>query len=431
MNRRDFVESVAAGLALGSHSRAANDKVGVGIVGVGGRGRYLITHLSRREDINLLAICDPDQARTQQGLEVVAPGKPKPRTYVDLRKLYENKEVDVVFIAATNHWHSLATIWACQAGKDVYVEKPASYNVFEGQRMVEAARRHNRVVQVGMQRRSLPHKKRAIELLRQGYIGKVYMARGLCYKQRRSMGHKPETQAPATLNWDLFLGPAPMRPYTENRQRGWHYLWDTGNADIGNQGIHEVDVARWGLNKSVNPKTAYCGGGKYIWDDDQETPNVQAAIWDYGDCLMTFEVRQLITGPESEMEQRRGSDNFVGNLFYGSDGYMVTEDSNFKTFRGPKREPGESGRVVEDKEHDETYPHVNNFFDCVRKRRPQDLAADVQEGVRSAELVHMANISYRTGRKLVLEAGATRFVGDVEANRLLTRNPYRKPYLVL
>jgi len=429
MNRREFLEAAALTAAVPSGSWAASDKVNIAIVGVGGRGSSHVGDFARRQDANLAAVCDVDTARTERAVQTYYSARnTKPKVYGDLRKLYEDKDIDAVIIATPNHWHALATIWACQAGKDVYVEKPASYNAFEGERMVAAARRYNRVVQGGMQRRSLAHKKRAVALLREGVIGDVYMARGLCYKRRKSIGHKPDGPVPPGVDWDLFLGPAPMRPYNENRRvYNWHWFWDTGNGDIGNQGIHELDYARWGLNRSGNPKTVVSGGGKYIYKDDQETPNTQIALYDYGDCELSFEVRGLPTGPESEMELR--GNNFIGILFYGANGYMVVEDSGFKIFLGDKREPGEAMKMVEGKQ-DESTAHVSNFLQAVRSRRWQDLVAEVQEAVISADLIHMANASYRTGRKLTLASDATRFVSDDAANSLLTRHPYRAPYIV-
>jgi predicted dehydrogenase len=431
MNRREFLEAAVLAAAAPKRSWSANDKVNVAIVGVGGRGLNHLTDATRREDINLTAVCDVNTARTEKAVQNYYTARNvKPKVYADMRKLYEDKEVDAVVIATPNHWHALATIWACQAGKHVYVEKPASYNPFEGERMTEAARKTNRCVQVGTQRRSVAHKQRARELLQQGVVGKIYMARGLCYKRRKSMGHRPDGPVPPGLDWDLFLGPAPMRAYNANRHAyGWHYFWDTGNGDIGNQGIHEIDYARWVLGKPAYPNTVYSGGGKYIYDDDQETPNIQTAEWDYGDCLMTFEVRGLPTGGESEMSLRDG--NFIGILFYGEKGYMVVEDSGFKTFLGDKRQPGESMARTEAKE-DETVPHMNNFLAAIRSGKWQDLRADIREGAISADLVHMANASYRTGRRLTLEKRDTvRFAADDEANRYYTRHPYRAPYVVV
>ena len=429
MNRREFLESVAAASAAQTRLWAANDKVNVAIIGVGGRGSNHVSDYCRRDDLNLVAVCDVNTLQTAAAVKKYSAARSvKPKEYQDLRKLFEDKEVDAVVIATPNHWHSLATIWACQAGKDVYVEKPVSYNPFEGERMVAAARKYNRMVQGGMQRRSLAHKKRAVQLLHDGYIGKVYMARGLCYKRRQSIGHKVDSQAPPELNWDIFLGPAPARAFNENRYKyNWHWFWETGNGDIGNQGIHELDYARWGLNQAGNPKAACSGGGKFVYDDDQQTPNTLSVIYSYGDCELTFEVRGLMTGGESEMDLR--GQNFVGVLFYGSKGYMVVEDSGFKTFLGDKREPGEAMLMAEPKK-DENFPHVTNFLQAVRSRRRQDLVAEVAEAAISADLVHIANTSYRTGRKLTLEEGRTRFAGDSDANAYLARHPYRSPFVV-
>lgn len=427
MNRRTFL----MGSALATRALGANDRPNVAVIGVGGRGTYHVRGLVKRTDVELTAVCDIDTGRTERAIQIAYDaGRNKPKAYTDMRKLFEDRSVDAVMIATCNHWHALSTIWACEAGKDVYVEKPATYNIFESERVVAVARQHGRIVQVGMQRRSLAHKRRAIELLRQGYIGQLYMARGLCYKRRQAIGHKPDTPVPPGVDWDLFLGPAPMRPYNENRRTAWHYMWDTGNADLGNQGIHEMDIARWGLNKSEPPKAVYSCGNKYIDDDDRETPNTQIAIFDYGDCELTFEVRGLITGPESEMSLRGG--NYIGDLFYGSKGYMVVEDSGFKTFLGDKRTPGESMKLQESvgQPGGEEANHMANFFAAMRSRRPEDLNADILEGARSANLVHLANISYRTGRKLIIEPGKLRVASDDAANALFTRHPYRAPYIV-
>lgn len=430
MNRRTFMTSAALGAALQTRTWAANDKVNVAVVGVGGRGQSHVSDYVRRTDANLVAVCDVNTAATEKAVQIYYSARQvKPKVYGDMRKLYEDKSVDAVIIATPNHWHALSGIWACQAGKDVYVEKPVSYNAFEGERLVAAARQNKRIAQGGMQRRSVAHKKRAIELLRQGAIGDVYMARGLCYKKRNSIGRKPDGPVPPGIDWDLFLGPAPMRPFNENRLKyNWHWFWDTGNGDIGNQGIHELDYARWGLNRTGNPKTVVSGGGKYVYSDDQETPNVQTAEFDYGGALLTFEVRGLPTGSEGDLSVRGG--NFIGIQFYGSKGYMAVEDAGFRIYLGEKRERGESMQMVENPK-EETDPHMQNFLDAVRSRKREDLMADIEEASISADLVHIANASYRTGRKLVLEPGkVTRFAGDAEANRLLTRNPYRAPYVV-
>jgi predicted dehydrogenase len=429
IKRREFLELAALSALLPGTVRAANDKVNVAIVGVGSRGSAHVKDFVRRQDANLAAVCDVNNAQTERAVQTYYSARnTKPKVYGDLRKLYEDKDIDAVIIATPNHWHALATIWACDAGKDVYVEKPVSYNPFEGERMIAAARRNNRMVQGGMQRRSITHKKKAIQLLRDGAIGEVYMARGICYKRRPSIGHKPDGPVPPGVNWDLFLGPAPLRPYNENRHvYNWHWFWDTGNGDIGNQGIHELDYARWGLNKNENPKTVVSFGKKAIYKDDQETPNTQMALYDYGDCELSFEVRGLPTGSEGGMDLR--GNNFIGVMFFGSKGYMTVEDNGFKSFLGDKRTPGPAMEIVESKQ-DENTAHVSNFLNAVRTRAQNELVADIKEAAMSADLVHMANISYRTGHKLTVAPGGTKFTADEDANSYLTRHPYRAPYIV-
>ena len=289
--------------------------------------------------------------------------------------------------------------------------------------MVEAARNYKRMVQIGSQSRSMPHKQKAIELLHQGIIGKVYLAKGLCYKRRPSIGHKDDSPTPAGVDWDMFLGPAPMRAFNELRFKyNWHWFWDTGNGDIGNQGVHEMDVARWGLGKDM-PNSVVSSGGKYAYTDDQETPNTQLATFDYGDSELMFEVRGLITGDEGGLKVR--GNNTIGNLFYGSEGYMAVDGDGFQVYKGEKRD------LIMDqkKETGDTGPHMANFLKAVKSRNYQDLNADVQIGVTSADLCHLANISYRLGRKLGFDSSTGRFSDDAEANKMLTRD-YRAPYLV-
>jgi len=425
MERRTFL--LGAGL-VSMGARAANDTVGIGIIGLGGRGRDHLKYYSKLPDARVVAICDVNQAQTERAAQIAEKLQGnKPRIYQDLRKLYEDKSIDAVSIATPNHWHALSTIWACQAGKDVYCEKPACYNLFEGQAMTAAARRTNRIVQIGMQSRSLEHKRRAVDLLHNGAIGQVYMARGICFKRRPSIGHTPDEPVPAGLDWDLFLGPAPMRPYTKNRyQYNWHWFWDTGNGDIGNQGIHEMDVARWGLGRGL-PKAAVSTGGKYIYQDDQETPNTQIATFDYGDAEIVFEVRGLNTGGEPGIPA--SGPNFIGVTFFGSKGFMPVDEHAFQIFLGDKREPGEMMKHTET-DIDDTIPHMANFLKAVKSRDAADLTADVAVGTTSAALVHMANISYRLGRKLNFDEATQQFTGDSEANAMRTRPVYRSPYIV-
>ncbi|HXM40817.1 MAG TPA: Gfo/Idh/MocA family oxidoreductase [Bryobacteraceae bacterium] len=425
MERRTFL--LGAGL-VSMGARAANDKVGIGVVGLGGRGRDHLKYYSKLPEARVVAICDVNQAQTERAVQVAEKLQgSQPHVHQDLRKLFEDKDVDAVSIATPNHWHALATIWACQAGKDVYCEKPACYNLFEGRAMEAAARKYKRIVQIGMQGRTITHKQRAMDLLHSGAIGQVYMARGICFKRRPSIGHTPTEPVPAGLDWDLFLGPAPMREYTKNRyQYNWHWFWDTGNGDIGNQGIHEMDLARRGLGRDL-PKGVVSTGGKYVYEDDQETPNTQIATFDYGDAELVFEVRGLNTGGDAGIPA--SGPNFIGVTFFGSKGFMAVDEHGFQIFLGDKREPGESMKHAEG-EIDDTIPHMANFLKAVKSRNPADLNADVSVGVTSAALVHMANISYRVGRKLTYDSASGSFTGDAQANAMSTRPVYRSPYVV-
>ena len=426
MERRTWLAGaglVAAGKALG-----ANDKVSLAMVGLGGRGRDHIGFYATLPSANITAICDVNQAAQERGVALVEKltGK-KPKVYSDMRQVFDDRTIDAVSIATPNHWHALSTIWACQAGKDVYIEKPASHNIYEGQQMVAAARKYGRMVQVGSQSRTTQHKVRAMKLLQEGVIGKLYLAKGLCYKRRPSIGRKPDTAVPAGVNWDQFLGPAPLRPFNELRfAYNWHWFWDTGNGDIGNQGVHEMDLARWGLGKNELPKSVISTGGKFLYDDDQETPNMQSATFDYGDVQIQFEVRGLMTGAEGGLPLREG--HTIGNLFFGSEGYMAIDVGGFQVYRGEKHDKVMDESFREAKAWDSA-PHMDNFLQAVKARKRESLTAEIEQGAMSAAMCHMANTSYRVGRKLTFDERTMRYVGDAEANRMLTRE-YRKPYVV-
>lgn len=428
-SRRTFLKAAAAAIATQAHPiLGANDRVSLGIVGLGGRGNNHMDYYMRIPDAQITALCDVNQAALERGQTKVSKSgaNSTPKGFDDLRKLFEDKSIDAVSIATPNHWHALASIWAMQAGKDVYCEKPASYNMYEGYQMMAAARKYNRMLQIGSQSRSIAHKMKAVQLLRDGVIGKVYMAKGLCYKRRKSIGHKPDQPVPAGVNWDLFLGPAPMRPFNELRFKyNWHWFWDTGNGDIGNQGVHEMDVMMWGLGKTTLPRTVFSSGGKLLYDDDQETPNTQMVTYDWGDGVQgMFEVRGLLTGSEGELSKHGGG--YIGDLFYGSDGWMAINGAGFQVYKGDNNE-----KIMDEKRSDaDTIPHMQNFLDSVKSRKHQDLHAEIEIGARAAALCHMANMSYRLGRKLTWDDKTRKFAGDAEANKMMTRNPYRAPYIV-
>jgi predicted dehydrogenase len=393
----------------------------VGVVGFNGRGAsHIDAYLpSKGLGTEVGALVDVDENVLSRGLSIVEKDQSRaPAAYTDLRKMLEDKSIDAISIATPNHWHSLASIWACQAGKDVYVEKPLSHNVFEGRKLVEAARRYERVVQHGTQSRSSGGVREAMEQLRAGVIGKVYMAKGHCFKWRPSIGKVTEPiPVPPGVDYDVWCGPAPMKPIRRQRfHYDWHWQWDYGNGDIGNQGVHEMDIARWGLGKGL-PNTVFCSGGRYGYDDDGQTPNTQLAIFDYGDCELVFEVRGLPTNDEQGVR--------VGNIFYGSDGYMVVNGGKWQTFMGQKGEPGPSGPTPAARGTD----HFANYIAAVKSRKPEELNAPVEEGHLSSALCHLANVSYRLGRKLAFDPKTEKFQNDKEADKLLTRE-YRSPFIV-
>ena len=423
-SRRSFLKKsavAAAAMTIPTYVPAsvfgANDRINAAVLGVNGRGRSLIAGFMDIENVEVTTLVDPDlvvaNARAKDFEEKY--GK-KVKITQDMRKCFDDKDVDVIGIATPNHWHSLATIWACQAGKDVYVEKPASHNVREGRKMVEAAHKYNRIVQNGVQLRSSPAIQEAIQLLRDGYIGKVYMARGLVFRSRPDIGNRPFEPVPEGLDYNLWTGPAQMRPFTRNLVHyNWHWHWDYGNGDVGNQGIHETDLCMWGLDVGL-PTRITSMGGKFLWDDCKETPEIQTSVFHYPEerKIIQFEVRHWHTNLEDGVG--------VGNIFYGEDGYLVVNGYNtYSTFLGPKREPGKSGSQGGN--------HFANFIDAVRARDTSIQNGPVETAHLSSALAHLGNIAYLTGRVLNFNPNTERFVNDPEADSLLTRN-YREPFVV-
>jgi predicted dehydrogenase len=466
-SRRDFIKIAGAGVATTALTATAssyanilgaNDRVRVAVCGVRGRGNDHIHGFSHVPGTELAALCDIDESVSQQrAAEIEKRGLPKPKSYVDIRKLLEDKEIDAVSVATPNHWHSLMAIWTVQAGKDVYVEKPCSHNTFEGRELVRAVKKYNRICQHGSQSRSNPGMIEAIRHLSDGTVGDVYMARALCYKWRPSIGHAAQEPVPAGVNYELWTGPAPLKPFTKNRfHYNWHWIWDTGNGDIGNQGIHEIDIARWGLGVGF-PVSVSAMGGHFMFDDDQETPNTLNATFYFDGAdgkrkMMEVEVRHWITNHEAEIgtgaygesavppagitpeakkkpvdkQQALGpmdaKTNTIGNLFYGSKGVLAIDGYDaYKTWITNQLEPGPHGKAGGD--------HYANFIDCVRSRRAEDIHSPIEEAHKSTTLVHLANASYRLGRTLRFDPAKEEVIGDDEANQLL-RGTYRDPYVV-
>ena len=324
-------------------------------------------------------------------------GKKPVKTFRDIRKVLDDKNIDAISIATPNHWHTLQTIWACQAGKDVYVEKPCSHNVFESRQIVAAARKYNRIVQMGSQSRSSPALQEAVQKMRDGEFGEIYMARGLCFKARNTIGKTPVEAVPPGVDYDMWTGPAPLRPFTKNRfHYNWHWFWDTGNGDLGNQGIHEVDIARWGLGVT-HPTKVSAIGGKFMFDDDQETPNTLTCAYEFNvdgkTKMMEFEVRHWYSNHEAGIDGERPG-NTIGNTFYGAEGLpghrQLQQVLQLPGQRAQAR-PGAATRGDN---------HFENFITGVRSRKRQNLNAEIEEGAMSCVLVHLANVSYRLGRTL-------------------------------
>ena len=442
--RRQFATTAAAAIATSRFPiLGANDRVNIGIVGLGGRGTNHIDFYGTLDsECRIAAICDVNQAARERANARIQKNKGyTAKEYEDMRDLFASKDVDAVSLPIPNHWHALATIWACQAGKDVYVEKPACHNIWEGRKMVEAARKYKRMVQVGSQSRSIAFKAEAVKLVQDGAIGTLYQVRALCFRRRFSIGHTPDEPVPAGVDWDKFLGPAQYKPYSKNKfVYTWHWFWDTGNGDIGNQGVHEMDVALWALGRNDWPTTVMSSGGKFVWKDDQETPNTLQTVFNFGDVEMTFDVRNLPTPNEAMAPLKPG---WVGNIFMGDKGFILVDHTGYQLYKSAaanltgelargmsagaqeKYEPGQSGKGGTD----DTVGHMKNFIDAVRSRDYKSLHAEVEIGTHSADFAHLANISYRVGRTLKLDPKTGGVIGDNEANALYTRD-YRKPYAV-
>jgi predicted dehydrogenase len=449
-SRRTFLRNssrMAAGVAAVSHLwgnqpswAGANDRVRIAVVGIHGMGQNHIREFSSLPNVEVAALCDVDENLFAGVIKncLLDRGKPTPRTYFDIRKLLEDKDIDAISVVTPNHWHALAGLWSMQAGKHVTIEKPCCHNFFEGQKLVEAARKYpNLMVQDGAEQRSNPCARSAVEFIRKGGLGEVYMAKGICYKWRESIGRTPDEPVPPGVHYDLWLGPASERPFSRNRfHYNWHWNWEYGNGDIGNQGVHEMDIARWGLGVTL-PTKIHAIGGHFLFQDDQVTPNYLMATFEFpspdgaGDRkkILQFEVRGWCgnreggIGDGSPDTQGYMVDNInvVGNLFYGSKGYMVKDVDRWQAFFGKNRESGPAGSGLGN--------HYLNFIDAIRAGDRSKLTTNVEEGFYTCALVHFANISYRLGRSLEFDSQTLQFKNDPQANGLLRRT-YRHPFVV-
>jgi predicted dehydrogenase len=426
LTRRQFVRASAAigttllaGTQAVRRARAAgpNEEIRTAIIGIRSQGKNHIGYHAALPGVRIVTLCDVDERLFSERVGMI-PGGP-PKTETDLRRVLDDKNVDAVVLTIPNHWHALATIWACQAGKDVYVEKPATYCLAEGPKMIEAATKYNRIVQTGTQARTNTARQEAVKLLREGVIGDIYLARAIYYSHRDGIGTKPDSAVPEGVHYDLWLGPAAERSFNENRfHYNWHWNWDYGGGEAANNGIHVLDATIQGLDKqSVFPTHISSQGGRFDWHDQGETPNMQTANFRYDDgTLVVLETRNLPSNDETQFS--------VGVIFYGSKGYLaLNHQGPFETVvdgqPGPKGSGG--GAHVE---------LLANFYDAVRSRQAGDLLAPLQVGRTAAGLCHLANISYRLGRSVEFDAANESFPGDADAAALLTRPAYRTGFVL-
>jgi predicted dehydrogenase len=415
ITRRDFVKSsMTAGVVMAlpfSRVRGANDEIRVGVAGIRGQGSSHIGNFRSSAGVRVAALCDVDGNILAREVKKFKDRNERIGAYIDCRKMLEDKSIDVVSIATPDHWHVPLAAHSVVAGKDVYVEKPLSHTISEGRLLINLARKYGRIVQHGTQSRSLEGLMEAIEYLRSGKLGKIRMAKAINCQLRGPIGRKPDTNAPPHVNYDLWLGPAPKRPFNPNRfHYNWHWFWDYGTGDTGNDGIHQIDIARWGLGVEM-PKAVSCSGGQLFYDDDHETPDTQIATFEYDDVYLMFEMRLWTPYPHE------GHDN--GNIFYGDNGTMsIGRKGRQVTFKDGKAGPG-GPRGGES--------HIANFIKAVRSRKVSELNAGVEVGHCSAALCHIANIAMRVGRRLTFDANIEQFIEDAEANTYLTKQ-YRKGF---
>jgi len=484
LSRRDFIKSslaTAAGVgiatslptAVWSQVLGANDDIRVAVVGFRSQGAGHIERFHELPGVRVVALCDADKDILDREVKKFNDRNEKVDAYVDVRKLLEDKNIDAIVTATPNHWHSLLTVWACQAGKDVYVEKPVSHNIWEGRKMIEAARKYNRIVQAGTQSRSDEGVQDAFEYIQKGELGKIVVARGFCYKRRESIGKVDGPQPiPESVDYNLWTGPAPLTPLMrKNLHYDWHWVWATGNGDIGNQGIHEMDLCRWALGQTGLAPRVMSIGGRFGYDDDGETANTQIAILDYEPAPLIFEVRGLTQKKDDAvMNHYRGVR--IGVVIECEHGYFAGGDGGGWAYDN-------DGNKIKQFVGDGGAKHHANFIEAVRSRKVSDLNADILEGHISSALCHMGNISHRLGRLsspdeirevikaepqavetferfqehlfanwidlsktrpvlgpcLQMDTRKERFIGDGEfgitqwANELLTRH-YREPFVV-
>ncbi len=423
-NRRSFMKK--AGLAsafsaadlsnLNPWAKGANERVVLGLIGGRNQGRGVAMN-AIKDGAEIKTFCDvDDEILRKVGAQLGESQKKPPETCKDFRRLLDDKDIDAVIIATPDHWHAIQTILACQAGKDVYIEKPLSQTILEGRRMRDAARKYKRVVQVGTQRRSASHIRDAIEYATSGKLGKICVIKAWITQLRESIGNPPDGTAPPGADYDMWLGPAPLRPFNPVRfHYNWRFFWDYGNSELGNQGVHMLDVAMWAIQKIRGmehclPQRISSNGGIYWLADAKEVPDTQIVTYDYGDMMLVWEMQSF-----QRFHRLEGSS--AGTAFYGTEGTLIV-DGNGWSITSRSGEPGPSGK-------DAGGSHTANFLECIKSRRQPN--ADVEIGRLSTTICHLGNISHRLGRDVRFDSKTENFGGDQAANGFLTKE-YRSPY---
>jgi predicted dehydrogenase len=417
LTRRDFIQKtslVGAGLlaspafSIGKAAESPNDRVIIAVMGLG-RGLDHVTAALQIPNVHIAYVCDVDQRRIDRAMKVISQKQAStPKGVQDFRKILDDKEVNALFIATPNHWHAIAAIMGCAAGKHVYVEKPGSHNAWEGEKMVEAARKYKRVVQMGNQRRTWPMVAEGIERLRTGAIGRVFSARCWYNSERASIGRGKPVPVPPELDYSLWQGAAPEKPYVDNLVHyNWHWRWHWGGGELANNGIHGLDVARWGLGVDY-PRTVTCNGGRYHFDDDQETPDTTFATYDFGSSVINWDASSCHPRQDEKL-------SFV--TFYGENGSLANIGTGYRIF-------DLKGKMIEERRGEGgDKSHIENFLACIRSgMRPN---SEIEEGQKSTLLCHLGNIAYRTGHTLHFDPKTKRILNDKEAMKLWKRE-YRK-----
>lgn len=420
MNRRQFLGNSAinaAGVAAGMVSLGATaataapvDRVSIAVIGTRRQGTNLATSLAAFPDVTVSTLCDIDESVLSAASKAVRQVQgTTPRRETDFRRVFDDKSIDAVVIATPDHWHAVMTVLACQAGKDVYVEQPVSHNVREGVQMLAAARKYERIVQTGTQQRSGAHFRSAIDYIHSGQLGNVPLAKAWIVHRRKPIGFQHDSATPSGVDYDLWLGPAAQRPFNANRFHGnWHWFWDYGTGELGNWGVHMLDIARWGLNVGL-PTRISAGGGKHHFQDDQETPDTQLVQFSYPGKTVTWEHRLWSS---HGIEGRSAA-----AAFYGEKGTLIVDRGGWKVY--------DHADTVTADTSEQLQTHLRNFIECIRSRELP--TSDIENGHISSTLCHLGNIAYRMRRELQFDPATLAFENDAEANALLRRD-YREPW---